>query len=96
MPDKSVKTDSPSAAESGPQFAPQIPDHEMVRRIGGGSYGEVWLARSIMGTYRAVKIVYRKSFDNDRPYERVRLFPAVSFRRFLSSIDASRCLLEWF
>src|SRR5437868_6633908 len=49
---------------------PQVPDHEMLRRIGGGSYGEVWLARSVMGTYRAVKIVYRDSFDNDRPFER--------------------------
>jgi hypothetical protein len=31
----------------------------LIRRIGQGSYGEVWLARNVMGTYRAVKIVYR-------------------------------------
>src|SRR5713101_2882327 len=49
---------------------PQVPDHQLLRRIGGGSYGEVWLARSIMGTYRAVKIVYRRSFEHDRPYAR--------------------------
>ncbi len=49
---------------------PVVPDHEMIRRIGGGSYGEVWLARSIMGTYRAVKVVYRETFDNERPFER--------------------------
>jgi len=48
----------------------QVPDHELLRRIGGGAYGEVWLARNVMGTYRAVKIVYRKTFSNDRPYER--------------------------
>lgn len=51
-------------------FAPQVPDHELLRRIGGGSYGQVWLARNVMGTYRAVKVVYRRSFEHDRPYER--------------------------
>jgi tetratricopeptide (TPR) repeat protein len=49
---------------------PAIPDHELLRRIGGGSYGEVWLARNILGGWRAVKIVYRNSFDHDRPFER--------------------------
>jgi formylglycine-generating enzyme required for sulfatase activity len=50
--------------------APHIPDHELLRQIGRGSYGEVWLARSITGAYRAVKIIYRDSFDHERPYER--------------------------
>ncbi len=49
---------------------PAIPDHELLRLIGWGSYGEVWLARNALGSYRAVKVVYRKSFDHDRPYER--------------------------
>src|SRR5205814_9383732 len=49
---------------------PVISDHALLRRIGVGSYGEVWLARNALGSYRAVKIVYRKSFDHDRPYER--------------------------
>jgi serine/threonine protein kinase len=49
---------------------PQIPDHKLLRCIGRGAYGEVWLGRSIMGAYRAVKIVWRKSFETDRPYER--------------------------
>ena len=47
-----------------------IPDHQLLRRIGRGAYGEVWLARSIMGTYRAVKILWRKTFETDRPFER--------------------------
>jgi WD40 repeat protein len=48
----------------------RIPDHELLRPIGEGSYGAVWLARSVMGTLRAVKIVYRGSFTDERPYER--------------------------
>jgi len=49
---------------------PAISDHQMLRRIGVGAYGDVWLARSALGTYRAVKIVYRARFKEDRPYER--------------------------
>ena len=45
-----------------------IPDYALLRAIGSGAYGEVWLARSIMGTYRAVKIIYRQTFDHDRPF----------------------------
>jgi tetratricopeptide (TPR) repeat protein len=49
---------------------PAIPDHELIRCIGGGSYGQVWLARNVMGGFRAVKIIHRQAFDNDRPFER--------------------------
>jgi len=48
----------------------KIPDHDLLRQIGKGSYGEVWLARNVMGTFRAVKVVYRKTFENNVPYER--------------------------
>jgi eukaryotic-like serine/threonine-protein kinase len=53
-----------------PGPAPVIPDHEMIRCIGQGSYGEVWLARNAVGTWRAVKVVYRQNFKDARPYER--------------------------
>src|SRR5439155_21773020 len=49
---------------------PVIPDHELLRRIGGGSYGEVWLARNVLGDYRAVKVIYRDKFEHDRPFDR--------------------------
>ena len=49
---------------------PTFPDHELLYRIGIGAYGEVWLARNALGTLRAVKIVYRLRFEDDRPYQR--------------------------
>ncbi len=49
---------------------PSIPDHELIRPIGSGSYGVVWLARSVLGVYRAVKIVARNRFKDARPFER--------------------------
>jgi WD40 repeat protein len=61
---------------------PAIPDHELLRPIGRGAYGEVWLARNVMGGYRAVKVIWREQFESDRPYERefagVRRFEPVS------------------
>ncbi len=50
--------------------APHIPDLDLLRPIGRGSYGEVWLARNILGTYRAVKIVDRKAFRDQEAFER--------------------------
>jgi serine/threonine protein kinase len=49
---------------------PKIPDHHLIARIGGGSYGDVWLAQGITGQYYAVKVVWRENFSSDRPYER--------------------------
>ena len=49
---------------------PQIPDYDLLRRIGEGAYGEVWLARGLTGIFRAVKIVWRDRFEDDEPFER--------------------------
>jgi WD40 repeat protein len=59
-----------SSAGLGAGFAPEVADHELLRCIGQGSYGEVWLARNILGCYRAVKVVYRSRFEDERPFER--------------------------
>jgi TolB-like protein/cytochrome c-type biogenesis protein CcmH/NrfG len=50
--------------------SPSIPDYELVRQIGRGSYGDVWLARGITGIYRAVKLVWRERFPDAVPFER--------------------------
>ncbi len=47
-----------------------IPDYELLRPIGRGAYGEVWLARNVTGSWVALKIVHRAAFDHDRPFER--------------------------
>src|SRR5215471_2409741 len=49
---------------------PLIAEHALVSPIASGAYGQVWLARSALGTYRAIKLVHRSNFDHDRPFER--------------------------
>jgi CHASE2 domain-containing sensor protein len=51
-------------------IAPPIPDHTLVRNVGSGAYGDVWLAQNAIGLYRAVKIIYRAAFETADPYER--------------------------
>ncbi len=59
-----------SSPSRPPRPAPVVPDYELERLIGRGSYGEVWLAHTALGARRAVKVVYRDSFDSERPYLR--------------------------
>ncbi|NNE91760.1 MAG: SUMF1/EgtB/PvdO family nonheme iron enzyme [Verrucomicrobiales bacterium] len=52
------------------QVKPDIPEFEILGRIGGGSYGEVFLGRSVTGVLRAVKVVRREDFERDKTFER--------------------------
>jgi TolB-like protein/Flp pilus assembly protein TadD len=69
---ESVREETTGQANTGEpaRDVPSIPDFQLLRRIGHGSYGEVWLARNILGTYRAVKIVERKAFQDEEAFER--------------------------
>lgn len=74
---------SEPANHEGSRVPRTIDGHTMIRQIGKGSYGSVWLARNeLTGTYRAIKIIWRTDFDNARPFERefaaIRRFEPVS------------------
>jgi CHASE2 domain-containing sensor protein len=49
---------------------PSIPDHNLIKCIGRGAYGEVWLVRDVIGRHHAVKIVKARNFPHSAPYER--------------------------
>src|SRR3954465_7299261 len=72
------------AVPSSRDVVPQVADYELVRLIGSGSYGDVWLARSVTGAFRAIKFGWRDRFQDVRPYERefegITRFTAVSLR----------------
>ncbi len=58
----------PSAQQS---VVPLVADHELLRVIGRGAYGEVWLARHVhLGTLRAVKLVRSGQLGDNRQFQR--------------------------
>src|SRR4026209_911535 len=67
MPELNVPS---GGAESPAAKPPTIPGPSLLRCIGRGSYGEVWLAQNTSGEYLAVKIVFRKTFERERPFQR--------------------------
>jgi serine/threonine protein kinase len=52
-----VITESMMQNQPSREQRPAIPEHELLRLIGRGPGSEVWLARSSIGAFRAVKIV---------------------------------------
>lgn len=78
-----VPKDSEHRTPLSPTGRPVIPDFEALREIARGSFGEVWLCRSAIGEYRAVKVVWRRSFSSERPFEQefngIRSYAPISF-----------------
>ncbi|MFM2142512.1 MAG: hypothetical protein RLZZ476_1056, partial [Verrucomicrobiota bacterium] len=63
---------------------PDIRDHETLRLIGRGAFGEVWMARSVTGALRAVKVVWREDYDRpdsfEREFEAIKRYEPISRR----------------
>jgi serine/threonine protein kinase len=59
----------PATSPEGTAPRPVVAEHEPIRLIGAGSGGEVWLAKNALGTYRAVKVIRRKAFEWQKPFE---------------------------
>jgi serine/threonine protein kinase len=61
---------------------PSIPEHQLLRLMGRGSSGQVWLAQNALGTYRAVKIVQQQPSRSGqrmgREFEGIQSFEPVS------------------
>ncbi|MEI6534393.1 MAG: SUMF1/EgtB/PvdO family nonheme iron enzyme, partial [Verrucomicrobiaceae bacterium] len=75
--DRLLSDDAETVREYSPPSGPQphredipMPDMHLLRRIGAGSYGEVWLAQAITGALRAVKIVWREDFEFEKTFRR--------------------------
>lgn len=53
-----------------PNPAQPVPDYELIKVIGAGSYGTAWLARSVTGIWRAIKIMKPGPAGSTRLVER--------------------------
>src|SRR5690349_14925591 len=73
---------APAQGAATPRLPPRVPHLDMLRRIGCGAFGEVWIARTVTGTYRAVKIIYRQEAEQhsrwDREFNGLRNFEPIS------------------
>jgi CHASE2 domain-containing sensor protein len=49
---------------------PVIHQYTILKKIGEGAFGQVWLARDRVRSYCAIKTVFRKNFSDQRPFER--------------------------
>lgn len=59
-----------SAGAVPSRLPPTIPNLRLLRCVGRGAYGEVWLARDEIAVHLAVKLIYKDSFPDSSPFER--------------------------
>jgi eukaryotic-like serine/threonine-protein kinase len=58
------------AGSTSEENLPAVSDHEVIRLIGRGGGGQVWLAKNALGTFRAIKIVQQQPFKHRQAFER--------------------------
>ena len=82
---------------------PQIADHEVCALVARGSYGSVWLVRTVLGEYRAAKVLERRRFPSPERYERewagLREYEPISRRHtgLVHILQVGRCADDqWF
>lgn len=52
------------------ELTPAIPNYTLINPpFGEGGFGKVWLARSALGQWQAIKVVYRSNFGDAKSYE---------------------------
>ena len=74
----------PNQPNNGPHGSemPDVSDHELIKCIGKGSFGQVWLARTITYSWRAIKVVWRNSDEDEtcfkREYEGLQKYEPIS------------------
>jgi len=70
--DSSTPNPRPSAegAVAVTAETPFVADHTLLRRVGTGAYGDVWVARNAVGLLHAVKLIHRRAFESTEPFER--------------------------
>lgn len=69
-PEEVIHDQAESAAAEWQRDELEIPDMTLLRRIGSGAYGEVWMAQTITGALRAVKVVWREDFEHEKTFHR--------------------------
>src|ERR1700751_827385 len=57
---------------------PDIPDHDLIRSIGRGAYGEIWWAKTLTGGSRAIKVVFPEPDLAYREFDGIRAFEPIS------------------
>ncbi|MFO1499169.1 MAG: CHASE2 domain-containing protein [Verrucomicrobiota bacterium] len=65
-----LSSQQPEGDPATAAFEPIVPDYELLRCVGRGAYGEVWIGRDAIGQHRAVKVVFRRDFADAAPYDR--------------------------
>src|SRR6266576_392292 len=83
QPDGTHEDASLAASGEATPLSLKIPDHELIRCVGAGAFGEVWLATatSLPGAFRAIKIVRRDSLQGagfDREFRGIQKFEPIS------------------